>query len=378
MTRFTMIGKLSIAGDRPNKPAFSDKLLDSGCNIRELNLQMKCDKDNFNLQIKSFMSNAKKNSDGSINVDNSIIYSLIKSEDGKYSTVQFKHKDSDKYIDNLAEFKKYVFVDGDDRLECSNTFDYATAVYTTLKSDAYKDKVFRVDGEIEYSNYKNPKTGIENTYTNYNVERIYLVNDDTEQKATCTLDVYMTADCIDDTDIEETGSFKLMCYIPQYMSKKKGEFGYYQVLDYPLNIDKDKQSKKFNALQKLLTSNFEDNELCKMGFKCNLINRIKEVDFDIETMISDEEKELLEFGIITESELEAKYGKGQGGRETKMEVEGITRGYTAGAIPVPLTLSQLLNKGDEELKENKILTSDENDDLDLFSNDDDEDELFDF
>ena len=43
-----------------------------------------------------------------------------------------------------------------------------------------------------------------------------------------------------------------------------------------------------------------------------------------------------------------------------------------------ISLVFLLNKGDEELKENKILTSDENDDLDLFSNDDDEDELFDF
>lgn len=377
MNNFVIIGKLNLS-EGGNKPAFSDFLTDKGGCIRTLKLNMKSGKDFFNAQIKGFLNDVKKKSDGTLDLSNSTIYSLVKSEDGKYSTVQFKHKDSDKYIDDLAEFKKYIFVDGEERMEFTNEFDYAMAVHSILKSDAYKDKKFKVQGNIEYSSYTNPKTKEEKIYTNYNVQRIYVINDEAEEKATCTLDVYMTADCIDDTDMEETGSFKLMCYVPQYMSKKKGEFGYYQVLDYPLNIDKDKQFKKFNALQKLLTSNFEDNELCKMGFKCNLINRIKEVDFDIKTMITDEERELLEFKIITESELEAKYGKGQGGRETKMEVEGITRGYTTGAIPVPLTLSQLLSKGDEELKENKILTSDENDDLDLFSNDDDEDELFDF
>ena len=67
MARFTMQGKLTIAGDRPNKPTFSDKLLDSKCNIRELNLQIKCNEDHFNLQIKSFMNNAKKNSGNYMN-----------------------------------------------------------------------------------------------------------------------------------------------------------------------------------------------------------------------------------------------------------------------------------------------------------------------
>ena len=374
MARFTMQGKLTIAGDRPNKPAFSDKLLDSKCNIRELNLQIKCNEDNFNLQIKSFMNNAKKNSDGSINVDDSMIYSLIKNEDGKYSTVQFKYKDSDKYIDDLAEFKKYVFVDGEERMQFTNQFDFAKAVHSMLKSDAYKDKVFRVDGEIQYSNYKNPKTGIENTYTNYNVERIYLVNDDAEQKAVANMELYITQDCIDDADVLETGTFKVMGYVPQYLSKKKGEYGYYQSLEYPLNVEGDKIEKKYNVIRKLLLNNFEDNELCKMGFKVNLINRIKKVDFDVDTMITDDERDLLEFGIITKSELEAKYGQGNGGRETKIEIEGITRNYTTGAIPIPLTLSQLMDDGEEKpiANLNDELSSDA-DDMDVFASIEDDD-----
>ena len=71
---FVMIGKLSIAPDRENRKAFSDKLLDSGCNIRQLNLNMKCDKDNFNLQIKSFMNNVKITSDGMLMIQLYIPY----------------------------------------------------------------------------------------------------------------------------------------------------------------------------------------------------------------------------------------------------------------------------------------------------------------
>ena len=111
-----------------------------------------------------------------------------------------------------------------------------------------------------------------------------------------------------------------------------------------------------------------------MGFKVNLINRIKKVDFDIDTMITDDERDLLEFGIITKSELEAKYGQGNGGRETKIEIEGITRNYTTGAIPIPLTLSQLMDDGEEKpsVNLNDELSSDA-DDMDVFASIEDDD-----
>ena len=93
-------------------------------------------------------------------------------------------------------------------------------------------------------------------------------------------------------------------------------------------------------------------------------------------MITDDERDLLEFGIITKSELEAKYGQGNGGRETKIEIEGITRNYTTGAIPMPLTLEELMDNGEEKpsVNLNDELSSDNNsDDLDIFASIDDDD-----
>lgn len=370
---FVMIGKLSIAPDRENRKAFSDKLLDSGCNIRTLNLNMKCDKDSFNLQIKSFMNNVKRTSDGTLNVNDSTIYTIL-DNDGKYESTNFKYKDKDKYEDRIANFRKLVFVDeNEERVECSNEFDYSMAVHSILKSDAYKDKKFKVQGNIEYSSYTNPKTHEEKIYTNYNVQRIYVINDEAEEKALANVEFYITEDCLDDSRLEEENLLVINGYIPEYNSKKKADIGFYQSFEYPLGEDSEKAKKMAKLIDKMLLDNFDDNELCKMGYRVRLINRREEVPFN-EDMLSDEEKELVKYGLMDIEDLKQQYGVGMGSMQRRMEISSIGRGYSKGAIPVPLTLNELLSKGDEPKKE----LVDEDGDLDILSDGDDDDELFDF
>lgn len=371
---FVMIGRLSIAPDRENRKAFSDKLLDSGCNIRQLNLNMKCDKDNFNLQIKSFMNNVKRTSDGTLNVNDSTIYTIL-DNDGKFESTNFKYKDKDKYEDRIANFRKLVFVDeNEERVECSNEFDYSMAVHSILKSDAYKDKKFKVQGNIEYSSYTNPKTHEEKIYTNYNVQRIYVINDEAEEKALANVEFYITEDCLDDSRLEEENLLVINGYIPEYNSKKKADIGFYQSFEYPLGEDSEKAKKMAKLIDKMLLDNFDDNELCKMGYRVRLINRREEVPFN-EDMLSDEEKELVKYGLMDIEDLKQQYGAGMGSMQRRMEISSIGRGYSKGAIPVPLTLNELLSKGNEPKPE----LLDEDGDLDILSDgDDDEDELFDF
>lgn len=366
--QFVMIGKLSIAPDRENRKAFSDKLLDSGCNIRQLNLQMKCNKDNFNLQIKSFMNNVKRTSDGTLNVNDSTIYTIL-DNDGKYESANFKYKDREKYEDRIANFRKLVFVDeNEERIECSNEFDYSMAVHSILKSDAYKDKKFKVQGNIEYSSYINPKTKEEKIYTNYNVQRIYVINDEAEEKALSNIEFYITEDCLDDSRLEEENLLVVNGYIPEYNSKKKADIGFYQSFEYPLGDDSEKAKKMAKLINKMLLDNFDDNELCKMGYRVNLINRREEVPFN-EDMLSDEEKELVKYGLMDIEDLKQQYGAGMGSMQRRMEISSVGRGYSKGAIPVPLTLNELLSKGDEPKPE----LLDEDGDLDILSDDDDDD-----
>ena len=372
-TNFVMIGRLSIAPDRENRKAFSDKLLDSGCNIRTLNLNMKCDKDSFNLQIKSFMNNVKRTSDGTLNVNDSTIYTIL-DNDGKFESTNFKYKDREKYEDRIANFRKLVFVDeNEERVECSNEFDYSMAVHSILKSDAYKDKKFKVQGNIEYSSYTNPKTHEEKIYTNYNVQRIYVINDEAEEKALANVEFYITEDCLDDSRLEEENLLVINGYIPEYNSKKKADIGFYQSFEYPLGEDSEKAKKMAKLIDKMLLDNFDDNELCKMGYRVRLINRREEVPFN-EDMLSDEEKELVKYGLMDIEDLKQQYGVGMGSMQRRMEISSIGRGYSKGAIPVPLTLNELLSKGNEPKKE----LLDEDGDLDILSDGGDDDELFDF
>ena len=371
---FVMIGKLSIAPDRENRKAFSDKLLDSDCNIRQLNLNMKCDKDNFNLQIKSFMNNVKRTSDGTLNVNDSTIYTIL-DNDGEFESTNFKYKDREKYEDRIANFRKLVFVDeNEERVECSNEFDYSMAVHSILKSDAYKDKKFKVQGNIEHSSYTNPKTHEEKIYTNYNVQRIYVINDEAEEKALANVEFYITEDCLDDSRLEEENLLVINGYIPEYNFKKKADIGFYQSFEYPLGEDNEKAKKMAKLIDKMLLDNFDDNELCKMGYRVRLINRREEVPFN-EDMLSDEEKELVKYGLMDIEDLKRQYGAGMGSMQRRMEISSIGRGYSKGAIPVPLTLNELLSEGNEPKPE----LLDEDGDLDILSDgDDDEDELFDF
>ena len=121
-------------------------------------------------------------------------------------------------------------------------------------------------------------------------------------------------------------------------------------------------------INKMLLDNFDDNELCKMGYRVNLINRREEIPFN-EDMLSDEKKELIKYGLMDIKDLERQYGAGMGSMQRRMVISSIGRGYSKGAIPVPLTLNELLSKGDEPKKE----LVDEDGDLDILSDDDDDD-----
>ena len=90
-------------------------------------------------------------------------------------------------------------------------------------------------------------------------------------------------------------------------------------------------------------------------------------------MLSDDEKEMIELGLMDIEDLKAQYGLGMGSRIEKMSVNGIAKGYSKGAIPVELTIEQLMKKADEEKPKQEInvdLNENSDDDLNIFADDD--------
>ena len=146
----------------------------------------------------------------------------------------------------------------------------------------------------------------------------------------------------------------------------------------PTNIEPPSNIKKLIKVQSAkdmydaIIDNFDENQLCKIGFKVDLINRREQLEFD-ESMLSDDEKEMIELGLMDIEDLKAQYGLGMGNRIEKMSVNGIGRGYSKGAIPVELTIEQLMKKADEEKPKQEInvdLDENSDDDLNIFADDD--------
>ena len=375
MSRFEMVGKLALAKDNEKRKCFEELRYKKGeknkdgfprrddFTMRTLRLTIKSGEDFFNVDIKGSLIG---------NEDTAIIKSIKKLPENKYENIEFKYKDREKYIGQLAEFKKCIFVNGDERHEFVNEYEYSMFVHDELSKEENQGKLYKIMGEIEYSEYTNPKTNEKNIYTNYKVNRIYVVKEDTEQTATATIDMLITKDAIDDSELEKNGSFKILGYVPQYLNKNQPNRGYFQMLEYPLNMDDEKKQKmKFNLIKGLFK--VEDCELAKIGFKVNLINRMEEVEFD-ETMMTEEDRMYIEFGIMTLDDFKNKYGNGKGGYIKKFEVDKISATYRNGAVPTMFTLEQILSDGKQE--EPEIKEKDVELDLDGSLTDDDIDDLF--
>lgn len=340
---FEMIGSLKIAKGTDKFPNYEVKNFDSGWIIKTLRLNVSAEGNTHNIEVN-----------GGYGGNDSLIYSMVKKDNNKFESIKFKYSEREKHIKDLAEFKKSVFVNGDDRHEFATQVDLADFLHEELKKEEYKDKKFRVSGEIEFSEYENK------VYTRYNANRIYVVADDTEEKCEGHIEMYIDENCIDDETIEETNKMYLKGHIGQYDSKKKGDIGLANVIE--VQFDKD-DSKKDRKIQKI-KENCEcesDEYLYKIGVKVELVNKAEQVEFD-ESMLSEEELENLELGFTTMEELKAEHGVGKGSFEKKMRFKGWTRGYNKGAIQSAMTLEQLLSKGETESQQFQGI--DDDDDLD--------------
>lgn len=349
--KFEMVGKLNIAKDTDKSKAYEVTTFDSGFIRRTLKLNVHSNEDRFNVQIQGGIVG---------NEEKAEIISLVKKDKG-YETVKFKFKDRDKYIGKLAEFKKYIFVDGSDRSEFATAYELAEYMNYLLTKEEYKNKKFKVVGEIDLSQYNDKNTNELKVSKKYNINRIYTVDEDAEEFGKAQVDLLIDENAISDTLIDDD-ILLIHGYVEQYDSKKKGNIGIQQVFEYSLAGKGDKKDKIVEKMRELMTPKGEDT-LSKIGFNLELVNRSEEVEFSID-LITDEEKEALEFGFTTEEQLKKEYGNGKGGYVQKTLISTIKKGFVGGCLDTAIKLEELLLTG-EEPKDKVDLT-------DLGSLDDDE------
>lgn len=350
---FEMVGKVTLSKGTEKQPTFETKTFDSGWTLNTLRLQVDADGNKHYVDVKG----------GYGGNDDSLIHSMVKKSDGSkgYDKIQFKYRDREQHIHNLAEFKKYVFVDGENRAEFTTQFDLANYVHIMLKNGEYEGKKFKISGDVEFSEYK------DTVYTNYIVNRMYVVSNDEQELAEAQLEMYIGETCIVDDNLDETGKMYIKGHVGQYNGVKKADIGIAQVVEVHIAEDDKKKDRKIAKIKETCEPK-SDDFLSRVGLKVKLVNKSEEVEFN-ESMLSDEEREDLELEFTTIEELKVQYGVGKGKFERKMVFKGFGRGFSKGCIETGLTLAELLRKAENKAKNTNLeidTSTDLEDDEDLF------------
>lgn len=303
---FTIIGEVKIP---MNRNLYEEKNAGNG-KIKTCKMQVVANGNTLYPEITSYQGDK--------------IYTILE-ENGERKFKEISYADRDKYIDKIANFKKYVLKTKEFEVEYATQGELAERFAQLLKEKT--SGKFKLVGEVEYNEYNGK------VYNRYNVTRIYEV-DSEEEVAESRMEVYITG------HIAEQDFITLKGLSAQYDSKKKADKGYPVEVVMPTV---NKTDKYISKLEELITPKTEDT-LSKIGLKVNIVAKKADVEFD-ESMLSDEDKEMLEYGFMSLDELKAQYGVGKGSFEKKLEFVGFTRGYNQGCVATEITLETLTSDG---------------------------------
>ena len=197
-----------------------------------------------------------------------------------------------------------------------------------LSSEKLKGKNFKIKGiyEITYS-IKNQQF-----YRSFIPTRVYLEADDATPKSEGVFDFYFKENAVDDKFLEEKGKYNVNGYLLFYnglYSDNKRDFG----CPIQLVIDQKKNAKLAEGLRrKFIFPDVTDCEYRQIGLKVEILDGAQIVELTMD-MLNDEQRENVEFGLITLDEIKQEMGLNiYGDRVTDIVITGLARNYSKGAV----------------------------------------------
>lgn len=397
---FEMVGKLSISKETDKFNPYSENHYDSGWVKRRLLFNVTSGDNRHMLNVD----------DGCWEDGHGDVFTFSKAtvdesgekKKGELLKIPFKERLTSPKIAEVAEFKKYIFdlekpgrrfklekaaerlhegknltdeelkeigleneSDVTEALEKSNKkrhefitkWDFAEFIKKVIDSEKYKDSLFFIRGNGEYS-YNTEK---ETMYESLVPTRIYLAADDAEESATATLTMLFGENAIDDMSLEEKGKYYVSGYMMEYESSMKKTIPVPVVITIP-NVSDDateKEKKKLEAIKKKFYVDGE--EFKEYGIVVNMLNGAQKVEIT-EDMLTEEQKDDLDCGLITMDDIRAELGGSVYG-DTVKEWQFVkpAKGFTSGSKETAYTSEDMIIK--IETEEVEDLFQDEDDDL---------------
>ena len=368
-----MSNNISFVGKiRKIKDGYTEQEFSGGLIKRELRFNALCGNSVQWLKVTTLVwKDEKKNK----------VYTLKSvngAKDEKF-TVEWANRLNPDVVEKVPGYKRYV-VDTDtfayrkklkedglkDELEKSkkkrrefiHESDFIDYLIKVLDNEKSKDMVFRINGTAEYS-YGEKK---DIYYRNFVPQKIFRVPDDTEQCCNGSMKLYFTEGAVDDTRVDNTGDqitgdYIINAFVDYYdQNAKMNVFA-------PTSVKIDAKHKMANGFKKRF-SKAENEEVKELGIVVDFVNGAQQVDITMD-MLTDEQRESIEDGMITFEELKAELGgKANGERVTETRLIGLMKGYASGVQDTMYSI--------DDLRKKPIKEEPKNEEIDIF-NDEDED-----
>lgn len=384
---FEMTGKLSISKETEKFKPWSEKTYDSGWVKRRLLFNVECGDNRHMLTVD----------DGSFSDGHGDVYTFTKStvdesgnkKKGESITIPFKDRLTSPKIAEVAEFKKYIFdlekpgrryglekaaerlKEGrnltDDELkdlglenesqiaealeksrkkrhEFITKWDYAEFIKKVIDSGKYSDAKFFIRGNGEYSYSENN----ERVYESYVPNRIYLAADDAEESSAATVNILFNSESLDTMSADEKKKYYVNGWMMEYDNNRRGNIPVPVTVTIPLpSEDTDQKAKRrVESLKHKFT--VEDESIKEYGVVVNMLNGAQKTEIT-EDMLTDEQRDDLECGLITMDDIRSELGGSiYGERIREYEFVKPARGFTKGRQDTVYTVEDMVIRPIEE------------------------------
>ena len=402
---FELVGKLKIGQESEKFKPYQERVFDSGWMNRTLFINAICGDNRHMLQIQGGTFPDKKDykilTFGPSTVDDS-----GQRHSGERVEILWKDRMVQSNLDKVAEFRKYT-VDleeyGRRRLlenfaqkiregtsltdeelqsvgltsesevsealeksykkkhEFLSPWDQAEFMKKVLDSGKYNDKKFYVRG-VYTSQWSDQK---QQWYTNMTPQRIYLAKKDAEDYSKGTATIYFTENAVDDGSLEEKHKYYVNAFTMEYDSTRKKNIPCPFQLVIPEEVasksEKSKGSDKDRAKKIVEKFVVEDDSVFEYGVEFNILDGAQRMEITPD-MLTEEQQEELDLGLITIEELRRDLGGSvYGERVRENRYSGVARGYSQGRKPTAYKADDLVIPPLEDVTEG--LFDDDDDDL---------------
>lgn len=376
---FDFIGNIVPCKVTDNFKPYEKRTFDSGWSKTTLKFNVACGNNRHFLEVGCFTPE---------NIESSIIYTTkcTQSEDGgrSYDNIEVKYNDRTKsdIVNSIAPFKKFVvdteipkrryqlesalekFKDGtitdeqiaeigvssleDCQIEYDKSckrkhefiweYDFIEYLNKLINSSTIKDYKWHITGtyELEYNTEK------DQWYRKFKPQRVYRALDSDEYKSQADFVVVFGKDAVDDSSFEETQKLRINGFIGQYLGKPYKKICY-APMTFTVDGSTGERAKKMamGFKKKFTFPDDYEGEYREIGITTTVLDGSQEVELT-EDMLTDEQRENIEFGLTTLEDIKKELGKPVfGDRVTDIVVTGLARGYSNGANNTVYTVEDM-------------------------------------